>query len=75
MRATTIPHVEYEIFQYILDEIDIMRVKEKMCPSGDSVAETRFNKGAESAARLIQNLIDRRTHRLPKNHSDYEVKE
>ena len=75
MRASTIPHVEYEIFQHILDEIDISIAKEKMCPVGDIIAEQRFEKGAASAARLIQNLIDRRLHKLPSNHPDYEVKE
>ena len=74
MRASTIPHVEYEIFQHILDEIDISIAKEKMCPVGDTIAEQRFEKGAASAARLIQNLIDRRLHKLPSNHPDYEVK-
>ena len=75
MRAKTVPHVEYEIFNHILDTIDITTVKEQMCPTGDTVAEERFNKGAESAAKFIQNLIDRRLHRLPKNHVDYRAKD
>ena len=41
----------------------------------DEHSEIRFDKGAASVARLIQNLADRRTHRLPKEHVDYEVKE
>ena len=75
MRAKTVPHVEYEIFRYILDNIDIKQVKDKMCPKGDKVAEDRFNKGYASVARLINNLCERRLHRLPKDHVDYEVKE
>ena len=75
MRAKTIPHVEYEIFQYILDEIDISIVKESLVPSGDEVAADRFDKGAESAAQLIQNLIDRRLHRLPHDHPDFKERE
>jgi hypothetical protein len=75
MRAKTVPHVEYEIFQHILDTIDITTVKEQMVPTGDKVAEDRFDKGATSAAQFIQNMVDRRTHRLPKNHEDYEAKE
>ncbi len=74
MRAKTVPHVEYEIFNLILDEIDLTRLKEQMVPTGDTVAEERFNRGAESASKLIQNLVDRRLHRLPKNHADYEEK-
>ncbi len=75
MRAASIPHVEYEIFQLILDEIDIFMLKEEMCPKGDETAETRFDKGAASAANLIKNLAQRRTHKLPEDHMDYEVKE
>jgi len=74
MRAKTVPHVEYEIFRYILDNIDITEVKEQMCPVGDSVAEKRFEQGVASAAKLIQNLCVRRKHRLPTDHLDYEVK-
>lgn len=75
MRAKTVPHVEYEIFQYILDNINIKQVKDKMCPEGDKVAEDRFNKGYSSVAKLINNLCERRLHRLPKDHVDYTEKE
>tara|TARA_R110002012_G_scaffold125464_2_gene276980 strand:+ start:8907 stop:9143 length:237 start_codon:yes stop_codon:yes gene_type:complete len=74
MRAKTVPHVEYEIFKHVIDEIDISSIKEKMCPEGDTHAEERFNKGATSAAKLIRNLIDRRLHRLPKDHPDFVAK-
>ena len=74
MRAATIPHVEYEIFNLILEEIDISMLKEQMCPTGDKAAHSRFEKGAASAANLIQNLIERRKHKLPHDHLDYEVK-
>jgi len=74
MRAKTVPHVEYEIFNLILDEIDISMLKEQMCPTGDDVALARFEKGAASAAQLIQNLIERRKHRLPFDHLDFEAK-
>lgn len=74
MRAKTVTHVEYEVFNLILAEIDVSELKEHMVPMGDEVAERRFNDGVASAAQFIQNLIDRRTHRLPKNHSNYKVK-
>ena len=74
MRAKTIPHVEYEIFRHLLSEIDISIVKENLVPRGDKIAEERFDKGAASAARLIHNLIERRKHKLPQEHLDYEVK-
>lgn len=74
MRAKTVPHVEYEIFTHLLEEIDLTALKEQMCPTGDKVAEKRFEQGASSAAKLIQNLCVRRKHRLPTDHLDYEVK-
>jgi hypothetical protein len=73
MRAKTVPHVEYEILKHIIENIDILEVKEKMV--NDEHSATRFDKGATNVAQLIQNLADRRTHRLPKEHVDYEVKE
>ena len=72
MRAKTVPHVEYEILKHIIENIDILEVKERMV--NDEHSATRFDKGATNVAQLIQNLADRRTHRLPKNHVDYEVK-
>lgn len=74
MRAKTVTHVEYEVFNLILAEIDVGELRDEMVPRGDRVADKRFSDGVASAARLIQNLIDRRTHRLPKNHPDYKEK-
>ena len=75
MRAKTIPHVEYEILKHILAEVDISDVELEMIPNGDEVAQTRFNSGARSCLRLLNNLMERRLHRLPKEHRDYRVKE
>lgn len=73
-RAKTVIHAEYEIIKHIIANLDISDVKERLCPDGDEHALTRFDKGAENVANLIQNLADRRTHRLPKEHVDYESK-
>jgi len=73
MRAKTVPHVEYEILKHIIENIDILEVKEKMV--NDEHSATRFDKGATNVAQLIQNLADRRMHRLPKDHVDYGVKQ
>lgn len=75
MRAKSVSHVEYEILRYVLDRIDIEQVKNEMCPSGDTVAEKRFNTGHKNAAQLIKNLCERRRHRLPENHVDYKEKD
>tara|TARA_R100000742_G_C4279596_1_gene104665 strand:- start:9544 stop:9771 length:228 start_codon:yes stop_codon:yes gene_type:complete len=75
MRAKTITHVEYEILTWLLHSIDLDDLKQSMCPVGDTFAEERFKKGAASSAKLIQNMCDRRKHKLPTNHPDYEVKQ
>ena len=74
MRAKTIPHVEYEIFNHVLDTVDIEPLRRRLCPAGDTVAKERFEKGFESAAKLINNLCERRLHRLPEQHPDYKEK-
>ena len=53
MRAKTVIHVEYEILQHILDEVEIQDVK---------------------VFKLLNNLSERRLHRLPKEHPDYRGK-
>ena len=78
MRAKTVIHVEYEILKTILQSKEIgmvvERVKAHMVPSNDPAAEKRFNAGVTSAAQLIRNIVDRRTHRIPQNHPDFKVK-
>ena len=39
MRASSKIHVEYEVLKYIMDRIDLSEIEERMCPSGDNVAE------------------------------------
>ena len=44
-----------------------------MCP--DKVSRARFDKALKSVGGLIQNMMDRRAHKLPKDHVDYKAKE
>mgnify|MGYP003154061545 CR=1 FL=1 len=78
MRAKTTVHVEYETCKAILDskEIGLVidRIKDKMVPLNDDVAEKRFNNGVQSLSQLLQNIVDRRLHRIPKEHPDYRAK-
>ena len=78
MRAKTTTHVEYEICKAILNSKElglvIEEVKIEMVPEGDEVAEKRFNSGTQSLSQLLQNIVDRRLHRIPKNHQDYNIK-
>ena len=76
IRCQTIPHVEYEILQHILDDIDISIVKETMvvAPRKEK-AEQRFDKGAKALTILLVNMMERRRHKLPEEHPDYKEKE
>tara|TARA_Y100000401_G_C8172881_1_gene150058 strand:+ start:299 stop:544 length:246 start_codon:yes stop_codon:yes gene_type:complete len=75
MRASSKIHVEYEVLKYIMDRIDLTELEEKMCPTGDKVAEKRFKDGADTVSNLVNNLIVRRLHRLPNTHPAYRGKE
>tara|TARA_R100001509_G_scaffold67007_3_gene37234 strand:+ start:3582 stop:3812 length:231 start_codon:yes stop_codon:yes gene_type:complete len=75
MRAASKIHVEYEVLKYIMDKIDLTELEEKMCPSGDDVASKRFTDGADSVSNLVNNMIVRRLHRLPKTHPAYRGKD
>lgn len=74
-RAVSKIHVEYEVLKYLMDSIDMSELEEDMVPDGDEVAAKRFADGADSAATLVNNLIIRRLHRLPKNHPAYRERE
>ena len=73
-RAVSITHVEYEILQWIGHKAWLDQLMEKMIPRGDKIAEKRFRKGAENIGRYLENMMERRKHRLPENHVDYEPK-
>lgn len=68
MRALSVVQVEYEIFNHIINNVDLSELYEDMVV--DDVTKIRFNKGATNAVNLIRNLSDRRRHKLPKNHTD-----
>jgi hypothetical protein len=79
MRAKSVVHVEYEVFKSILDSEIIAEtiedVKGELVPENDKVAEKRFNEGVKSASKYILNLLERRKHRLPEEHTDFQLKE
>ena len=52
----------------------IGQVKSRLVPLDDVVAEKRFNAGTKSLSQLLQNIVDRRLHRIPKDHPDYTPK-
>ena len=78
MRAKSTTHVEYEVCKAILNSKELglvlEQVKTEIVPTGDDIAEKRFNNGTQSLSQLLQNIVDRRLHRIPKDHPDYTAK-
>jgi len=72
MRAVSVSHVEYEILKLLLERIDVSIVKDEMVT--DKVSERRFVQGGQTVMMLIENLAERRRHKLPKDHEDYQVR-
>jgi len=77
-RIRTVTHGEYEILQALLDSEliadSLKTLKYQMVPDNDEVAEKRWNSSVASVAQYMQNMSERRLHRLPKNHPSYREK-
>jgi len=74
-RARSVSHVEYEMLEYIGRRIFLDDLMSQMIPEGDAVAAKRFKKGAENICKYLQNMGERRLHKLPQTHPDYREKE
>ena len=73
-RARSVTHVEYEILEWIGSKAWLDQLMTEMIPKGDKVAEKRFRKGAENICKYLENMMERRQHKLPKDHDDYKEK-
>jgi len=74
-RARSVAHVEYEMLEYIGRRIFLDDLMSQMIPEGDRVAEKRFDTGARNICKYLQNMAERRLHKLPQTHPDYREKE
>ena len=74
-RARSVTHVEYEILEWIGSKAWLDQLMTEMIPKGDKVAEKRFRKGAENICKYLENMMERRQHKLPKDHDDYKERE
>ena len=85
MRAVSVSHVEYEILRTLLENVDVSDVKDDMVM--DEVEATtrvkkkrresqmkRFQTGGENIMQLVENLAERRRHKLSESHVDYQEK-
>ena len=71
-RAESISHAEYHILECLVNEVDLSELKRRM--GSDVHAIKRFDKAAANVVGLVVNIMDRRRHKLPKDHVDYKVK-
>lgn len=71
-RATSVSHVEYEILNELIENVDLMPLRKNMVD--DDVTGKRFDSGAKNVLLLLENMKDRRTHRLKPTHPDYRRK-
>lgn len=70
-RARSVAHVEYEVLDWVGRRAWLDGLMAEMVPEGDKVAEKRFRKGATNVSGVLKNMMDRRLHKLPKDHPDY----
>ena len=71
-RATSVSHVEFEILGELIESVDLESLKEIMV--NDEVTGKRWDSGAKNVLLLLENMMDRRRHRLKPNHPEYKGK-
>ena len=74
-RARSVAHVEYEVMDWVGRRAWLDGLMAEMVPKGDKVAEKRFRKGATNISTYLRNMMDRRQHKLPKDHPKYMERE
>ena len=72
-RATSVSHVEFEILGELIENVDLESLKDLMVD--DEVTGKRWDSGAKNVLLLLENMMERRRHRLKPNHPDYRRKE
>jgi len=74
-RARSVAHVEYELLNFIGERMYVDDLMQQMIPEGDKVAKKRFDKGATNISTYLKNMVNRRLHKLPKDHPEYRRKD
>tara|TARA_R100000900_G_scaffold31541_1_gene25688 strand:- start:3197 stop:3436 length:240 start_codon:yes stop_codon:yes gene_type:complete len=72
-RATSVSHVEFEILNELIETVDLESLKQIMVD--DKVTGKRWDSGAKNVLLLLENMKDRRRHRLKPEHPEYKEKE
>ena len=71
-RAASVAHAEYEILKHIIERVDLTEVAERMSIDEDS--KKRLEQGGGNVLVLLENMMERRRHRLKPTHVDYKEK-
>ena len=71
-RATSVSHVEFEILNELIETVDLESLKQIMVD--DKVTGKRWDSGAKNVLLLLENMKDRRRHRLKPEHPDFKEK-
>ena len=71
-RAKNVTEVEYEVLSYLRDKVNVEYLKDLMVD--DKVSLKRWDAGVHNVCTLLDNMCNRRLHRLPKEHPDYKGK-
>jgi hypothetical protein len=72
-RATSVSHVEFEILGELIENVDLESLRDLMVD--DEVTGKRWDSGAKNVLLLLENMMDRRRHRLKPTHPEYRGKE
>ena len=72
-RATSVSHVEFEILNELIEGVDLESLRDLMVD--DKVTGKRWDSGAKNVLLLLENVMDRRRHRLKPTHPEYRGKE
>ena len=71
-RATSVSHVEFEILNELIESVDLESLRDLMVE--DKVTGKRWDSAAKNVLLLLENMKDRRRHRLKPEHPDFKEK-
>tara|TARA_R110002051_G_scaffold75732_4_gene137687 strand:- start:496 stop:738 length:243 start_codon:yes stop_codon:yes gene_type:complete len=72
-RAASVAHAEYEILMHIIERVDLTEVAERMAI--DDVSTKRVEQAGGNVLVFLENMMERRRHKLKPTHVDYKGKE
>ena len=74
MRARSQKHAEYEIVEYILQEMPFVGIFQRLGPKEDQVAYNRVTKACKKLRKELERKQEKLRKYLPEDHVDYEEK-